>query len=67
MSKDKRGQLGKKIYDGDEVVYLTPREIWEIAKEFEPTNYYREYFGQLEQGIIQEMWYRGAKLIRRVE
>lgn len=74
MKDDRLSLLGKQIWNEQEKnkgtsiiveIQLLPKDIWEIAKELEYTDYYRPYFAELEQGVRIEMWYRGAKLIRR--
>uniref|UniRef100_A0A6M3IZQ0 Uncharacterized protein n=1 Tax=viral metagenome TaxID=1070528 RepID=A0A6M3IZQ0_9ZZZZ len=46
-------------------IEMTPREIWEIAKELLNEDAYKKYFCELEQGTIREIWYRGAKIVRK--
>jgi len=47
------------------LIEMTPREIWQIAKEIDPHTLYAQYFYELEQGKILSMFYRGAKIIRK--
>ena len=52
-----------KIKSGLLTIELTPREIWNLAKDlgYSP---YTKYFYELEQGVITSMWYKGVKLVR---
>ena len=62
---DKRIAEHYKDKDKTLSIEMTPREIWEIAKELLNEDVYKKYFCELEQGIKEVIWYRGAKIIRK--